>query len=125
LAGVRALDEHLQRKGDIGTTELLPMGMYRVHYAQPTIAPLVSLIIPTRNAYTLVKQCIDSIEELTTYKNYEIILIDNGSDDPVSLEYFAKLDEQENIRVMRDDGPFNYSALNNKAVQLARGELIG
>ncbi|TDV61900.1 glycosyltransferase [Pseudomonas sp. LP_7_YM] len=125
LAGVKALDEHLQRKGNIGITELLPMGMYRVRYMQPTVAPLVSLIIPTRNAYALVKQCIDSIEQLTTYPNYEIILIDNGSDDPVSLEYFAELDQQENIRVMRDDGPFNYSALNNKAVQLARGELVG
>lgn len=125
LAGVKALDEHLQRKGNIGTTELLPMGMYRVRYARPAVAPLVSLIIPTRNAYALVKQCIDSIEQLSTYKNYEIILIDNGSDDPVALEYFAQLDQQDNIRVMRDDGPFNYSALNNKAVQLARGELIG
>ncbi|MFK3798203.1 glycosyltransferase [Pseudomonas sp. NPDC088444] len=125
LAGVKALDEHLQRKGNIGTTELLPMGMYRVHYARPAVEPLVSLIIPTRNAYALVKQCIDSIEQLSTYKNYEIILIDNGSDDPTALEYFAQLDQQDNIRVMRDDGPFNYSALNNKAVQLARGELIG
>lgn len=125
LAGVKAIDEHLQRKGDIGTTELLPMGMYRVHYSRPATEPLVSLIIPTRNAHALVKQCIDSIEQLSTYKNYEIILIDNGSDDPISLEYFAKLDQQDNIRVLRDDGPFNYSALNNKAVKLARGELIG
>lgn len=125
LAGVKAIDEHLQRKGNIGTTELLPMGMYRVHYSRPVAEPLVSLIIPTRNAHALVKQCIDSIEQLSTYKNYEIILIDNGSDDPISLEYFAKLDQQDNIRVLRDDGPFNYSALNNKAVKLARGELIG
>lgn len=125
LAGVKALDEHLQRKGDLGSTELLPMGMYRVHYSPPATQPLVSLIIPTRNAYGLVKQCIDSIERLTTYKHYEIILIDNGSDDPVALDYFARLDQQDNIHVLRDDGPFNYSALNNKAVQLARGELIG
>jgi glycosyltransferase involved in cell wall biosynthesis/SAM-dependent methyltransferase len=125
LAGVRALDEHLQRKGNIGSTELLPLGMYRVHYARPVAAPLVTLIIPTRNAYALVKQCIDSIQRLTTYSNYEIILIDNGSDDPVSLEYFAALDQQDNIRILRDDGPFNYSALNNGAVRMARGELIG
>lgn len=125
LAGVKALDEHLQRKGNIGRTELLPMGMYRVHYVRPAVEPLVTLIIPTRNAYALVKQCVDSIQQLTTYTNYEIILIDNGSDDPISLEYFAQLDQQDNIRVMRDDGPFNYSALNNGAVSMARGELIG
>jgi glycosyltransferase involved in cell wall biosynthesis/2-polyprenyl-3-methyl-5-hydroxy-6-metoxy-1,4-benzoquinol methylase len=125
LAGVKALDEHLQRKGDIGTTELLPMGMYRVHYTPPVTPPLVTLIIPTRNAHSLVKQCIDSIQALTTYSHYEIILIDNGSDDPVSIEYFAALDQQDNVRVLRDDGPFNYSALNNGAVRMARGELIG
>ncbi|POD71322.1 glycosyltransferase [Pseudomonas syringae group genomosp. 3] len=125
LAGVKALDEHLQRKGNVGTTELLPKGMYRVHYSLPASPPLVSLVIPTRNAHALVKQCIESIQKLTTYKNYEIILIDNGSDDPESLDYFAQIDQQENIRVLRDDGPFNYSALNNGAVRIANGELIG
>lgn len=125
LAGVKALDEHLQRRGNIGSTELLPMGMYRARYKLPEQLPLVSLIIPTRNAYGLVKQCIDSIKTLTTYPSYEIILIDNGSDDPESLEYFAEIDQEENIRVLRDDGPFNYSKLNNDAVRQARGELIG
>ena len=125
IAGVKALDEHLQRKGDIGKTELLPMGMYRVHYQLPAQLPLVSLIIPTRNAHGLVKQCIDSIKALTTYPHYEIILIDNGSDDPASLDYFSEIDKEDNIRVLRDDGPFNYSALNNGAVRIANGSLIG
>lgn len=125
LAGVKALDDHLKRKGDIGSAELLPTGMYRVHYNLPEVQPLVSLVIPTRNAHALVKQCIDSIKSLTTYPHYEIILIDNGSDDPDSLEYFAQLEQEENIRVLRDNGPFNYSALNNSAVRIANGELIG
>ncbi|RMN51758.1 Glycosyl transferase, group 2 protein [Pseudomonas syringae pv. apii] len=125
LAGVKALNEHLQRKGEIGVAELTSLGMYRVHYKLPVSLPLVSLVIPTRNAHGLVKQCIDSIKRLTTYTHYEIILIDNGSDDPQSLEYFAQLDLEENIRVLRDDGPFNYSALNNAAVRIANGELIG
>ncbi len=124
-AGVAALNEHLARKGNIGTTELLPMGLYRVHYSLPETLPLVTLVIPTRNAHVLVKQCIDSIKRLTTYPRYEIILVDNGSDEPESLEYFATIDREENIRVMRDDGPFNYSALNNQAVRIANGELIG
>ncbi|OUM07345.1 glycosyl transferase family 2 [Pseudomonas syringae] len=125
LAGVKALDEHLERKGGVGIAELSSLGMYRVHYSLPASPPLVSLVIPTRNAHVLVKQCIDSIKRLTTYAHYEIILIDNGSDEPESLEYFALLDQEENIRVMRDDGPFNYSALNNAAVRIANGELIG
>lgn len=125
LAGVRALDEHLQRSQVGGHTELLPMGMYRVHYPLPESLPLVSLIIPTRNAHALVRQCIESITRLTTYNAYEIILVDNGSDEPASLEYFQSLANQPNVTVIRDDGPFNYSELNNKAVAQARGSLIG
>jgi len=125
LAGVKALDEHLQRLGIAAHTELLPIGMYRVRYQLPVHRPLVSLIIPTRNAHALVKQCIDSIRALTTYKHYELILVDNGSDDPESLAYFSSLEHQPGITVLRDDGPFNYSALNNRAVKHASGELVG
>jgi len=124
-AGQRALDEHLRRSGITGHTELLDFGMYRIHYDLPENEPLVSLIIPTRNAHHLVRQCIESIHHKSTYKNYEIILIDNGSDDKDSLAYFETLSKIEGIRVVRDDGEFNYSALNNKAVKLANGEYIG
>lgn len=125
IAGQKALDEHLQRIGVDGHTELLDFGMYRVHYDLPAERPLVSLIIPTRNAKALVKQCIDSILEKTTYPNYEIILVDNGSDEEESMAYFAELARLPNIQVVRDDGPFNYSALNNRAVEVSNGELIG
>jgi glycosyltransferase involved in cell wall biosynthesis/SAM-dependent methyltransferase len=125
LAGVDALNEHLQRQNIPARAELLPMGMYRVQYRLPEYLPLVSLIIPTRNAHGLVQQCIDSIRTLTTYKNYEIILVDNGSDDADSQTYFARLERESNVRVLRDEGPFNFSALNNKAVKHARGELLG
>lgn len=57
-----------------------------------TPLPLVSLIIPTRNAQALVQQAIDSILSKTTYPNYEILLIDNGSNDPKALAYFDHLD---------------------------------
>ncbi|WP_122666821.1 glycosyltransferase [Pseudomonas viridiflava] len=124
-AGVKALNEHLQRQSMAAHAELLPMGMYRVRHRLPDVLPLVSLIIPTRNAHALVKQCIDSIRQLTTYKNYEIILVDNGSDDEASLRYFATLETEANVLVLRDERPFNYSALNNLAVSQARGELVG
>jgi len=123
-AGVRALEEHYLRIGVRARVEPTAFG-YRTHYELPTPAPLVSLIIPTRNAAELVRQCIDSIQQKTTYPNYEIILVDNGSDDPAALAYFSGLAKQPNIRVMRDDREFNYSALNNAAVEMARGELIG
>ncbi|MBU2977213.1 glycosyltransferase family 2 protein [Alteromonas sp. C1M14] len=87
--------------------------------------PLVSLIIPTKNGKDLVKACIDSILTKTTYKHYEILLIDNGSDEPDSLAYFESLKQIANIRVLSYPGPFNYSAINNFGVQHAKGDVVG
>ena len=81
--------------------------------------PLVSLIIPTKNGKALVKACIESILEKTVYQNYEILLIDNGSDEKESLDYFAKLEKHSKIRVLSYPGEFNYSAINNFGVQHA------
>ena len=87
--------------------------------------PLVSLVIPTKNGRELVKACIDSIREKTIYKNYEILLIDNGSDEVESLQYFETLAELPEVRVLNYPGPFNYSAINNFGVKHAKGEVVG
>ncbi len=124
VAAERALDEHFERTGVIARSERAPYG-YRTHYALPSEPPLVSLIIPTRDALGLVRECIESIVRETRYPNYEIVLIDNGSTEKDALDYFEALRAQRGFSVVRDDGPFNYSALNNAAVKTARGELIG
>ena len=124
LAGEKALNEHFQRQTLDATAELVGCG-YRVHYALPDTLPLVSLIIPTRNGLHLIQQCVESVLKKTTYPNYEILIIDNGSDDPAILQYFNKIQVEARVRVVRDNGPFNFSALNNAAVKLARGELVG
>jgi len=124
VAGERALNEHLQRRGVDATAEAAGYG-YRVRYALPASPPLVSLVIPTRNGLKLLKQCIDSIFAKTDYPRYELIVVDNGSDDKATLRYLALLAERPEVRVMRDDRPFNYSALNNAAVKVARGEVVG
>lgn len=123
-AGKRALDAHYRRQGIAATSENLGHG-YRTRYAFPEALPLVSLIIPTRNGLALLRQCITSIQQKTTYRNYEIVIVDNGSDDPATLAYFESLSRVHNIRILRVDAPFNYSALNNAAVKVAQGELIG
>jgi GT2 family glycosyltransferase len=87
--------------------------------------PLVSLIIPTKNRKELVKSCIDSIIAKSEYQNFEIILVDNNSDDPLSLEYFAQLSRHEKIRVISYPKHFNYSAINNFAAKHARGDILG
>ncbi|SIO59021.1 Glycosyltransferase, GT2 family [Burkholderia sp. GAS332] len=124
VAGERALNEHFTRQDVVCRVEWVGNG-YRAFYGLPATLPLVSLIIPTRNGLDLIRRCIESIVDRTTYPNYEILIVDNGSDDPEVLQYFTSLSTDARIRVCRDDRPFNYSALNNQAALQAKGELLG
>jgi GT2 family glycosyltransferase len=123
-AGIKALENHLERMSIPATVLPRKNGMRRVSYQIET-NPKVTLIIPTRDGLTLLKQCIKSIIEKTQYENYEIIVIDNGSIEIATLDYLSEIQSESNIRVIKDDSPFNYSALNNKAVHLAHGNIIG
>jgi len=84
--------------------------------------PKVSVIVPTRNRLELLRNCIDGLLR-TDYPEIEVIVVDNGSDDPETLEYLAALDRARFL-VLRDDGPFNFSRLNNRAAQAATGKLL-
>ena len=124
MAGERALNDHFKRVKVSATAQLQSFGMYRSQYNIPKRSPLISLIIPTRNGLGLLKQCIDSIFVKTTYKNYEILVVDNDSDCPETLAYFKTIVKNERIRVICDERPFNYSALNNAAIRQAKGEYV-
>ena len=124
LAGQRALQEHFRRTKKNVKVEYTGFA-YRIRYALPRRPPLASLIIPTRNGLKLLKTCVESILQKTTYPRYEILVVDNGSDDPDTLRYLETLKKNKKIRVLRDEGPFNYAALNNRAIRKARGQLIG
>lgn len=123
LAGERALQEHLDRSGINGRAELIDFG-YRIHYALPATLPQVSLVILTRNQKRLLKACIDSIVGRSTYPRFEIIVVDNGSDEPETRRYLGELEASKRARVLHDPQPFNYSALNNAGVALAAGEIV-
>lgn len=125
-AAVRALADHFKaidpairvKAGKCHTT-------YKVVYPLPKELPLVSIIIPTRNCCKVLKRCIDSIIKKTGYQNYEIIIVDNQTDEPKSLAYLNRLRSNPRVRVLLYDNAFNYSAINNFAVGHARGEIIG
>ncbi|MBO6560736.1 MAG: glycosyltransferase [Nisaea sp.] len=125
-AAIRAIQDHLDRS-KIKAKVVQGRDIYsqRVIYELPKKPPLVSLIIPTRNRADILKGAVDGIREKNDYPNWEIIIVDNGSDEEETLDYLAKLEKDERIRVHRDDGPFNYSRLNNDAARLAKGEIIG
>jgi len=87
--------------------------------------PLVSIIIPTKNHYNDLKQCISSLLDKTTYINYEIIIIDNGSDEDDVINYEKEIcKKNNNIKLLNLPCEFNFSYLNNEAVKEASGEYI-
>ena len=98
---------------------------YRVIWPLPKPAPLVSLIIPTRDGYEILKQCVDGILAKTTYKHYEILILNNQTTCPKTLDYFEQISNNANIRVIDYDQEFNYSAINNYGVSQAKGSIIG
>jgi glycosyltransferase involved in cell wall biosynthesis len=126
-AARKALAEHFERRGE--AVELLPVAgdHWRVRYPVPSPAPLVSLIVPTRNAVRLVRQAVASVLDKTDYPNFEIIIVDNDSDDPETKAYFEEIGRRNDprVRVLEHKAPFNYSAINNAAVREAKGEVIG
>ncbi|MER8443694.1 glycosyltransferase family 2 protein [Mesorhizobium sp. M1066] len=125
-AGLRALEEHVERMKIPAKAEEGPgTPCYRLHFFVPEPKPFVSLIVPTRDKVELLRNCVESIREKTTYGNYEILVVDNGSVEEETLAYFSELMSAKNVRVLRYDKPFNYSAINNFAVGKAKGSIIG
>ena len=123
IAGEGALNEHFERVGIQATAQLLGNG-YRTKYALPNTLPLVSLIIPTRDNLPVLKRCIKSILNKTSYSNYEILIVDNGSVVPGMIKYFKEIQKNSRIKVIHTDTPLNASALNNRAAAVAKGDLV-
>lgn len=126
LAGVRALSEHLERVHGrpIDVVEGPFPFSYRVLWPLDT-TPLVSIVMPTRDRLHLTRVAVDSILAKTSYTNFEIIIVDNASVESDTLAWFAHIQSADSrVRVLSDDRPFNYSALNNAAVAQARGDVI-
>ncbi len=125
-AGRRAVGEACVRRG-IRAHVTQPdfavhgrLGMYR--YDFPDEGPTVTVVIPTKNQHTILRTCIESLRA-TTYRNYDILVIDNESDDPQTLAYLGALPH----RVVRIDNPserFNFAAINNRAVEGLETEFV-
>ncbi len=121
----KCLQKFLARHGKNAQVSHHRTGGHLIHWPLPDPPPLVSVIIATRDRGELLRCCITSLAEHGQGNPpTELIVIDNGSSEPETLHYLAHLEQRENVRVLRRPGKFNYAALNNEAVSLARGELI-
>ena len=121
-AGKRAIEDHLKRCGEIGkVSHEKDLGFYRVKY-QVQGSPLISIIIPNKDQVESLDKCLESIEK-SSYKNYEIIIVENNSTEDETFAYYKKI-ESDKIRVVYWSDEFNYSAINNFGVKHARGDYL-
>ena len=123
-AGKRAIEAHLQRchlKGEVSRKK--EFGFFRVKYPVQG-EPLVSIIIPNKDEKETLKKCIDSILEKSTYRNYEIIVVENNSKTSEIFDYYKEIDGRNGIHVVYWDREFNYSAINNFGIRHAKGEYL-
>lgn len=95
-----------------------------VIYPKGNLHQKVSIIIPTKDKVALLIRNIESILEKTTYNNFEIIIVNNQSKEKETFDYFDNITQSKNISIINYDKPFNYSAMNNYAVNRATGEVL-
>lgn len=123
-AGVRAIEEHLQRMNEQGSVyRKKEPGFYRVRY-RAAGNPLVSVIIPNKDEKETLESCLNSVLEKTTYDNYEILIVENNSVSDEIFAYYREIEKNRKIRVLRWEKGFNYSAINNFAAKQAKGEYL-
>ncbi|MGE8043366.1 glycosyltransferase family 2 protein [Pseudomonas monteilii] len=123
LAAIRWLCETLAPGAQVAPLPAYP-GLLRVIWPLPTPLPKVSLIIPTKDQLTLLRTCIEGLLSQTDYPDLEIIVMDNLSVVPETLDYLAELPSR-GVQVIAHPYPFNYSEINNAAVRHATGQIIG
>lgn len=123
-AGKKAVEEHYKRIGVPAVVEHGQFyGMYRTKY-QWKEQPLISILIPNKDHVEDLQKCMNSIEEKSTYKNYEFIIIENNSTEQETFDYYKEIEKKENVTVLYYKDEFNYSKINNFGVEHANGEYL-
>jgi len=122
-AGKRAVAEALARRGiDASVHDGAVLGTYHVVYHLRS-QPLVSVLIPNKDAPDMLARCIDSLGR-SSYANFEVIVVENGSTRAETHSYYAKLRQQPHVRIVEWTKPFNYASVNNFAAREAKGDLL-
>lgn len=126
-ADEKALEEALQRRGEPGKVTVVKAhpGCYLIRYDIRELKP-VTIIIPTRDLGTVLDRCLASIFSKTTYANYEVLVVDNGSTELETFSVFEHWQTQEpkRFRYQMLNIPFNYSKLNNYGVEQSQSDYL-
>lgn len=124
-AAKKALAAHLERCGLKG--EVLDSSVPTTYHIKYEIDgnPLISVIIPNKDHTDDLDICLKSLYEKSSYKNFEVIIVENNSTEKETFEYYETLTQKHgNIKIVKWEGNFNYSAINNFGVNYAKGEYI-
>ena len=120
----KALEEHLKRTGLKGEVkDGLCLSTYQITY-DITKNPKISIIIPNKDHYKDLDKCINSIINKSSYRNFEIIIVENGSKEENTFKFYKELKERENVKIIEWNKSFNYAAINNFAVNHSEGEIL-
>ena len=124
-AGRKAIREHYQRMGIDAKVDMTERpGWYRSHIKIQG-NPMVSIIIPNKDHTDDLELCLFSMSRKSTYRNYEVLIVENNSEKEETFEYYKKLPERyPRVRVLTWEKEFNYSAINNFAAEEAQGEYL-
>lgn len=124
-AGKKALEKHYERTGiaaDVSMTKIF--GRYRTTYHLQK-EDLISVIIPNKDHIDDLKLCLDSMYERTSYKNFEVIIVENNSTEKETFVYYEQIQmKYKNLRMITWKDEFNYAAINNYAVKEANGNYL-
>lgn len=123
-AGKRALQAHYDRLGIKASVESIEdYGFYKTNYA--VIGnPKVSIVIPNKDHIDDLKKCMDSIDVLSEYRNYEYVIVENNSTEQETFDYYKELETRDDVKILYWNREFNYSAINNFGVEEADGDYI-
>ena len=124
-AAKRAVEAHMERAGlkaEVESSKAFPT-IFKFKYELKE-TPKVSILIPNKDHLGDLKKCINSILEKSTYKDYEIIVIENNSIKTETFDYYKEIEKDDRIRVVHYEGEFNYSKINNFGESFASGKYI-
>jgi GT2 family glycosyltransferase len=123
-AARRAVEDHLRRRGVRAEVTMAPSLLFQLVRYVLDREPMVSIIIPTRDRADLLSRCIAGILTGTDYRNLEILVVDNLSNEAATLAYLDHISREQRVRVLRYDAPFNFALINNWAAGQAEGEIL-
>lgn len=123
-AGRKAVQAHYDRMGipaEVSHGQFY--GMYKTTFRWEE-HPLISIIIPNKDHIDDLKVCMDSVEEKSTYRNFEFIIVENNSTEKETFAYYEQIQKRDNVTVLYYEGGFNFSRINNFGAKAAKGEYL-